>query len=544
MAVEPVESSTEELVGQIINGKYRLLRLLGAGGMGAVYEAEDPMLRKRVALKLMKASIANNEQLVERFVREARAADAINHRNIVRVIELARDSSTGLFYIVQELLVGENLADRLEREGRFSCSDALTMISPILDALGEAHQRGILHRDVKPENVFLHQGPQGEIIPKLIDFGISKMTDALPGLAKTQTGTALGTPYYMSPEQVRGDSTIDRRADLWSAAVMMFELITGQRPFRGENYNILILRIMTDRAPSALSIEPSIPSAVSAVIAKALDPIRDNRYATAGQLRDALQAAVESEGQRLTAPIDLRPHSPVTAVLPATDAYTLDATLDEAPVDSSAKRSLIADTDVARVDQTQFELGATQAPMPAKPQRAAMLIGASLFVLVAVAGVVGVSLKRRATLPTAPSPATTRQLSVHPETQIDSRPTTPVQPHVEPQTAASSGSLQTVRPASPTATHGNATTHSARRTAVSQAQANGAPAAGTATTVAAQSAASASAAGSANSAAHSASAETTASSPATAHPAAQTTATQGTTQRVGMQRFAPITNYP
>lgn len=436
MAVDPVEPSHEHLVGTTINGKYRLLRLLGAGGMGAVYEAEDPMLRRRVALKLMKEAIATHEGLVQRFVREARAADAIQHPNIVRVIELARDTETQIFYIVQELLIGENLSDRLEREGRFSCEEALTIMSPILDALGAAHDCGILHRDVKPENVFLHQDAKAGMVPKLIDFGISKMNEAQPGLSKTQTGTALGTPYYMSPEQVRGDSNIDARADLWSAAVMMFELITGKRPFRGENYNILILRIMTDRAPTALSIEPSVPTEVSAVIERALDPSRDNRYRTAAELKYALQRAVEeaanrANDRRSTVPlVTHKPPQPLPATPTGTGVHAVadvsvpDATMGETLSESAAKRAVASafavGGDSVLSENTRFpsDSSVDQEPNagPAKPKRAVLWAGLSLFVLVSVASVVRISMRPTPTPPTVnpvTRPSTEPQATQH-----------------------------------------------------------------------------------------------------------------------------------
>ncbi|MDP3274977.1 MAG: serine/threonine-protein kinase [Deltaproteobacteria bacterium] len=289
----------DALIGQTIAHKFKLLRLLGAGGMGAVFEAEDTLMRRRVALKIMRPEVARRQELVQRFVREARAANAIQHRNIVKIYDLARDEESGTFYIVQELLSGEGLSTRLERAGKLTPAEVMGIMGPVLDALHAAHEHGIIHRDIKPDNVFLHRGEDGTTVPKLIDFGISKIAEAEEGLAKTQTGTALGTPYYMSPEQVRGDSKIDARADVWSAAIMLFELLTGTKPFFADNYNILILKIMTERAPLVHEVEPTLNAEISRVLAEALAPDRDHRISSARTLRIRFEEAVthESEGR-------------------------------------------------------------------------------------------------------------------------------------------------------------------------------------------------------------------------------------------------------
>ncbi len=284
----------DPVVGRVIAHKFKLCRLLGAGGMGAVYEAEDLLMRRRVAIKRMKPGFNEQSTHVQRFIREARAADSIQHRNIVRVYDLAA-SEDGAFFIVQELLSGESLSERLDRVRKLSSEDALAVFVPVFDALHAAHERGVIHRDIKPDNVFLHCEADGTETPKLIDFGISKSVDA-EGLARTQTGTALGTPYYMSPEQVRGSSSIDHRADLWSAGVMLFEALTGHRPFVGENYHVLILKIMTDRAPRACDVDPSVSRAVSEVLASALEPGRDRRFASARAMREAFEAAIRAQG--------------------------------------------------------------------------------------------------------------------------------------------------------------------------------------------------------------------------------------------------------
>jgi serine/threonine-protein kinase len=307
------------LLGQVIAHKFKLVRLLGAGGMGAVYEAEDVLLKRRVALKLMKPEVARNKSMAERFIREGRAANAIDHKNIVRVFDLAMDEENSSLFIVQELLSGESLAEKLQREHKLSVGETVVILDSVLEALQFAHEKGIVHRDIKPDNVFLHRGPDGEIVPKIIDFGISKVTaEQQEGLAKTQTGTALGTPYYMSPEQIRGDSDIDHRADLWSAGVMAFEMLTGRRPFTGDNYNMLIINIITSPAPDATAVDPSVPYAISQVIARSLKMDRAQRYETARALREALDEAVLESGSRSSQVIALTPSPVRPAAVPAT----------------------------------------------------------------------------------------------------------------------------------------------------------------------------------------------------------------------------------
>jgi serine/threonine protein kinase len=373
----------EALVGRTIANKFLLKRLLGAGGMGAVYEAEDMLLKRRVALKLMKAAVARNKGFVQRFIREGRAANSIEHPNIVRVLDLAVEEDSGSLFIVQELLSGESLADRLSRDKRLSVAEAVALLDPVLEALQHAHSRGIIHRDIKPDNVFLHRDASGAVIPKIIDFGISKVTEEQQeGLTKTQTGTALGTPYYMSPEQIRGDSNIDSRADLWSAAVMGFEMMTGQRPFNGDNYNMLIINIITSPPPDATTVEPSVPSSVSDVLKRSLKMNRDERYPTARELRDALDEAVLMSGSRVTNVIPLspsiRPASPIAAPVSTGPAFTADslASMTIAPeavtrVAPEKKRSmlpLIAGGALALLGAVGF--GATKLSSSATPNTA------------------------------------------------------------------------------------------------------------------------------------------------------------------------------
>ncbi len=274
-------------VGQTIGDKYQVLRLLGVGGMGAVYEAENTWIKRRVALKVLFQNLAADPEVARRFMQEAQSATQINHPNIVYVLDMGRDARDGAFYIVQEFLEGADLRARLEKDKRLAIPDALTLIAPIMSALGAAHDRGIIHRDIKPENIFLSVGPAGEIVPKLIDFGVSKVLGEGVALTKTRTGMSLGTPYYMSPEQGRGDE-IDGRSDVWAIGIVLYEMLCGRPPYEAANYNVLVLKVMTERPPRIEQFYPDIPPPLAEIIHSAIEPDLARRYPNMRAFLDAL----------------------------------------------------------------------------------------------------------------------------------------------------------------------------------------------------------------------------------------------------------------
>jgi serine/threonine protein kinase len=231
--------------GDVVDARYRLVRALGHGGMGTVWVAHDQVLEVHVALKLMSLRHRGSRQhtLSARLLQEARAAARLGHPGICRVLNFGT-TQFGDPYIANELLDGETLADCLLRVGRMSAVDAIRTILPILDALGSAHARGIIHRDVKPDNIFLARGDHGRTQPKLLDFGIARLADT--GSKITIEGALLGTPDYMSPEQARGRTETDGRTDVWSACVVVYEMITAGVPFTGENYNAVLWAVMNE----------------------------------------------------------------------------------------------------------------------------------------------------------------------------------------------------------------------------------------------------------------------------------------------------------
>ncbi|MDP3279172.1 MAG: protein kinase [Deltaproteobacteria bacterium] len=281
------EDELEGMVGATIGQKYKLTRLLGRGGMGAVYEATNQWTERRVALKLMLASKAQHADLVERFLREARAASRLQHNHIVQVLDVGQHED-GSFYLIQEFLTGGDLRTLLDERERISPDETRQLLAPVLSALSLAHSQGVVHRDLKPDNLFVCTTDQGPLV-KVIDFGIAKLTETRPeSLSVTRTGTAIGTPLYMSPEQARGERAVDAQTDIWSMGVVLFECIAGECPFLGESYNEVLAKILTQRAPRLDVLFASVPSSVADVVYRALDPDRTRRFATMQAFAEAV----------------------------------------------------------------------------------------------------------------------------------------------------------------------------------------------------------------------------------------------------------------
>ncbi|MBN1774246.1 MAG: serine/threonine protein kinase [Deltaproteobacteria bacterium] len=273
-------------VGQVFEERYRILRLIGEGGMGAVYEAEHVVVGRHVAVKLLHPDMARNAQIVTRFHNEARAAGSIGNEHIIEVLDFGKQPAP---YLVMEYLDGRSLSQLLEQEGPLSPSRAAALLIQVLEALEAAHAKGIVHRDLKPENVFLVRKQDRDHV-KLLDFGISKLqtTDPQSGHL-TQTGTILGTPYYMSPEQALGAKDLDHLTDIYSAGVILYECLTGKLPFAAENYNMLLVKIISDPPPPPRSFRPDLPEALEQITLKAMAQDRPLRFPSARAFAEALQ---------------------------------------------------------------------------------------------------------------------------------------------------------------------------------------------------------------------------------------------------------------
>ncbi len=270
-------------MGKVLDGKYRLVRLIGKGGMGSVYEAEHTVINRRVAVKLLNPEYADEGDIVARFVREAQAASSIGHPNIIDIQDVGEDD--GKTFIVMELLEGTSLSALIKSRGRLEPSHAVAIARQVADGLQAAHEKGIVHRDLKADNVFLtHDARLGEQV-RILDFGISKVMEA-DGTDLTQTGAVMGTPHYMAPEQVRGEKDVDARIDVWALGVMIYEMLTGMYPFPGTRTPEVLVKILTE--PMA-ALEPDLPDDLVEVVERALEKDRDARYASVAEMRKALE---------------------------------------------------------------------------------------------------------------------------------------------------------------------------------------------------------------------------------------------------------------
>jgi serine/threonine-protein kinase len=275
-------------VGTLLNGRYRLDAQIGTGGMSTVYRAFDTVLERQVAIKLMHREIASDSDQLERFRREARAVAQLNHPHIVTVIDAGEDDSTP--YIVFEYVEGETLKDRIRRHGRLPIQEAIAYAIEIARALGVAHDRGIVHRDVKPQNVLVDE----EGSAKVTDFGIARTLDQ-EGL--TADGRVLGTTDYVSPEQALGHA-VTGQSDLYSLGIVLFEMLTGDVPFKGDNQVAVAMKHVREQLPDVQLRRPEVSSALAAVLDRATAKETERRYATDQELITDLEQVLAYETQR------------------------------------------------------------------------------------------------------------------------------------------------------------------------------------------------------------------------------------------------------
>ncbi|WP_236604406.1 serine/threonine-protein kinase [Sandaracinus amylolyticus] len=276
------------LIGRLIAGKYRVIGLLGEGGMGAVYVAEHTLIGRKVAIKRLHPELAQDEKAVQRFQREARAAAATGHEHIVEILDLgfAEDNAP---YLVMEYLRGQSLAALLRKEHRLEPKRACDVVGQALAGLDAVHRQHIVHRDLKPDNVFLTRRANNADWVKILDFGISKVRrEEGDGLDLTRTGVMMGTPFYMSPEQARGMKNLDHRVDLYAVGVILYECITGRVPFEGENYHQLLQSILRSEPPRPSLMRPDLDPALEAVVLRAIAKDPKSRFESAEAMLAAL----------------------------------------------------------------------------------------------------------------------------------------------------------------------------------------------------------------------------------------------------------------
>jgi serine/threonine protein kinase len=312
------------MIGQTV-GNYRILKLLGEGGMGAVYLAEHPGIGRKAAVKVLHPGLAQNQEVVTRFFNEARAANAVRHPGIVEIFDFGTLAS-GATYIIMEFLEGESLAARIRRVGRLGIGEAVDLASQTADALGAAHGKGIVHRDLKPDNLFLipdSHAPGREAV-KVLDFGIAKLSlDASSGSGsvKTRTGTIMGTPVYMSPEQCRGTKEVDHRTDIYALGVILYEMVCGEPPFVSEGHGDLIYMHIGTPPPPPRIHNRSVPQELENVILKALAKEPSGRF----QTMEDFQSALKGTPAALTSNSQAREGAPARTV-PSTQIYPVDPT--------------------------------------------------------------------------------------------------------------------------------------------------------------------------------------------------------------------------
>ncbi len=280
-------------IGSVIDGRYKLDALLGFGATGAVYRATNTWVGRDCAVKVFHYEGENKEALLQRFIREAQAANRVRkdgrpHPNVVDAVDVGRDPASNHFFVVQELLTGKTLADLIDESPgrRMTIFDAASLLIPVIDAIACAHEAGIVHRDLKPANVFLvDMGPHQAPLPKVLDFGIAQLADA----RMTSASELMGTPEYMSPESFQGACTVDARTDVWALGVMLYELIAGVPPWPATGTNpFSVMRAIASTDPPSLVDLGLLRPGPWAIIRRALARDVSQRYATARELLEAL----------------------------------------------------------------------------------------------------------------------------------------------------------------------------------------------------------------------------------------------------------------
>jgi serine/threonine protein kinase len=348
--------------GDIIDGKYRIVRLLGEGGMGAVYEGENTRIHRRVAIKVLHSAVAENAEAVQRFEREAQAAGRIGSEHIVEVLDLGT-LPNGDRYMVMEFLDGESLSERIRVRGRMAPAELYPLAVQMLEALSAAHNAGIVHRDLKPDNVFLlrTRGGRADFV-KLLDFGISKFNQLSgdSGFSMTRTGAVMGTPYYMAPEQAKGARDLDQRVDLYAAGVILYEAITGRVPFHAETFNELLFKIVLESPQPVHQLVPDADAAFCDVITRAMAREPAQRFQSAAEFKAALDQWEQGGVPR-----------PVPVAAPVRGGSSPDLPVAPATQGTWSQTSPTNDADVA---------------LPRKSRKVALVVASMVAVLIALIG--------------------------------------------------------------------------------------------------------------------------------------------------------------
>jgi serine/threonine protein kinase len=284
------QSSSAFAFGTVLGGKFSITRAIGRGGMGTVYEGQQLSLRRRVAIKTLNPELARNNDLRARFMREGELAARIRHPNVIEVIDVGDHDGTP--FLVLEFLEGEDLGQRLGRLGRLSTNECADLLLPVCAAIATAHEMGVVHRDLKPENIFLLTPARGPVIPKVVDFGISKLVDGAtktPSSAKlTAEGAIIGTPLYLAPEVTGGAKQLDAKSDQYTLGVILYECITGQRPFNANSLAELVGEILNGRCERPSALVEGLDPAFEALVVRAMSLDKSKRFGSMWALGRAL----------------------------------------------------------------------------------------------------------------------------------------------------------------------------------------------------------------------------------------------------------------
>ncbi|RMH00122.1 MAG: serine/threonine protein kinase [Deltaproteobacteria bacterium] len=336
------------LEGRILDGKFRILSRLGEGGMGTVYRAENVLVAREVAIKLLHPEYARDPTTLERFRKEATAAGRIRNPHICDIFDFGRSAAGP--YIVMELLSGRSFGALIEQLGRVEPGLCVLIVRQALEGLAAAHEAGIIHRDLKPENIFLHEPEPGRLLVKLMDFGISKFTQDGGG-GRTRQGVLMGTPEYMSPEQAAGAAGVDARTDIWSMGVIMYFALSGVHPFLGSTLAATLANVTMHDPRPLVELAPDVPGDLAKIVHRCLEKDRERRIASARALRDLLAPFEPDLGT-----------STMAAAMAPTVAATAGAASSRAPASPAAQ--LLAEARAASL------AGADGTPMPPAPPSA------------------------------------------------------------------------------------------------------------------------------------------------------------------------------
>ncbi len=378
----------------LVGGKYQLVKLIGRGGMGSVWEARHCNLGTPVAIKFIEAEYADSAEARSRFDKEAKAAATIQSKHAIQIHDNGV-TEEGKPYIVMELLQGEPLDKRIDRLGQLSLQDTARILQQVCRGLSKAHERGIIHRDLKPENIFIvHNNDDDDEVAKVLDFGIAKIQNSphSPGItSSTKTGAVLGTPFYMSPEQARGLRNVDHRTDVWSLGVIAFKCVTGKLPFDGESVGDLLVKICTAPIPLPSHSVPGLPQAFDSWFLRALEREPERRFANVTELAEHLAFAAGIGARGASNPQYGPPgQMPVSATIAASSPGATPA----------QRASMAAGADPTA--RTPHPAGMTAAPFTSSQPvpgvgggRGKWFIGAALTGLILAGGATAVALKIR-----------------------------------------------------------------------------------------------------------------------------------------------------